>query len=266
VKNNVAIEWERTINLFFDVLEEDVSPSSVSRNYLQELNFYLHLSGIHTVQVLRDGASKLFNLEAATHLSSWDNVPPVLCITFEIPRGKLKALKDMPLSTLGTLSFCCTVQSSRTSPRQWSNNFTAVQMAFGHIITVGSKSDADICIDVKEDPYSWGGKPPLIVSFFIPTWIVVQELRTALVACGLQSTPHATVSFAKTLGLELRIFETTIGDDRKVRITNTCHICLHTRYLSQVALIWNAPRLAPRLLSAARSQQMWPQMEDRSPV
>jgi hypothetical protein len=219
VKTNVVIEWDKTINLFLGVLEEDVSPSSVSRNYLQELYLYLHLSGIYTAQVLRDGAPKLFNLEAANHLSSWDNVPPVLCITFEIPRDKLKALKEMPRGTLGTPSLCCTVQSSRASPRQWSNNFSAVQLAFGHIIPVGSKIDADFRVDVKEDPDSWAGKSPLVMSFFIPTWIVAQEPRTALVACGLQSTPHAAVSFAKTLGLELRIFETTLGDDRKVHIT-----------------------------------------------
>lgn len=219
VRNNVTTDWEKAIDLLLDVIARNASPSSVWKNYVQELNLYLHLSGMHTAEVLQDGAPKLLNLEAAKHLSSWDDVPSVLCITFEIPRDKLKVFEDTPLRTLGTQCLCCTVQSSRTSPQQWANNFSAVQVAFGSINPVGNKNAADFHVHVEEDPGSWTGTSPLIVSFLIPTWIVLQEPRTALVACGIQSTPHAAVSLARKLGPELRIFETTLGDDRMIHIT-----------------------------------------------
>jgi MYND finger len=219
VKSNIIADWEKTISHFLNILEEDVSPFSLSRNYLQELYLCLHISGIYTVQVLQNGAPKPLKPMAAKKLFSWDDVPPVLCITFEVPRENLKTLKEKPLGALGTPSLCCTVQASRTSPQQWANNFSAVQVAFGNINLVGSKNDADFHIDVNEDSESWAGNSPLVVSFFIPTWIVLLEPRTALVACGLQSTPQAAASFFKTLGPELRIFETNLGDERKVHIT-----------------------------------------------
>ena len=132
VKSNVVVDWEKTIDLFLHVLQEEVSPISVSRNYLQELNLYLYLSGMHTVDVLRDGALKMFNLVAAKHLPSWDHVPSVLCITLEIPAANLKPLKDKSLATLGTPSLCCTLQSSRTSPQ---NGRTISQLCKLHLET-----------------------------------------------------------------------------------------------------------------------------------
>lgn len=51
VRSNVIVDWDKTLNLFRNVLEEDVSLVSVSRNYLQELNLYLHICGPHIVQV-----------------------------------------------------------------------------------------------------------------------------------------------------------------------------------------------------------------------
>ena len=219
VKSNVVVDWEKCLNLFLNALDEDVSFGSVSRNYLQELILYLHLSGIHTVEVLREGSLKNFNLMAADHLRCWDHVPPVLCITFEVPAENLKALKDKPLGALGTPSLCCNVQSPRTSPQQWANTFSAVQMAFGNIQPVGRKSEDGFHIDVNEDPDGWTGTSPMVVSFFIPTWILLQEPHKALVACRLQSTPHAAVAFSKTLGLELGLFETNLGDDRRIHVT-----------------------------------------------
>jgi hypothetical protein len=219
VRNTVTTDWEKTIDLLLDVIAEDASPTSLWRNYMQELNLYLHLSGIHTVPVLQDGAPKLFNLEAAKYLSSWEDVPSVLCITFEIPRDNLKVLQDIRLRNFGTPSLCCTVQSSPTSPQQWASNFSTVQVAFGMINPVGNKGAATFHISVKEDPESWAGTSPLVVSFLIPTWLVLQEPQTARVACRIQSTPHAAASLAEKLGLGLEIFETTLGDDGRVHIT-----------------------------------------------
>lgn len=63
------------------------------------------------------------------------------------------------------------------------------------------------------------GKSPLVLSFFVPTWVILLELRSALVGCRLQSTPLATSMYVKDLGFELNIFETALGDDEKVHIT-----------------------------------------------
>ena len=94
-----------------------------------------------------------------------------------------------------------------------------MQIAFGNIIPVGRKSDDNFHIDVNEDLDGWAGKSPLIASFLIPAWILLQEPQKALFACGLQSTPHAIYAFVKVLGPELRIFETNLGDDHRLHVT-----------------------------------------------
>ena len=49
--------------------------------------------------------------------------------------------------------------------------------------------------------------------------MVLQEPRRAVLALGLQTTPQAVFTFAKVLGVEMRVFETTVGDHENVHIT-----------------------------------------------
>jgi hypothetical protein len=92
-------------------------------------------------------------------------------------------------------------------------------MSHGQVRRIGSKDSSDFRIEVDEDTDRWTGKSALIVSFFAPAWMVLQEPNTALIACGLQTTPHAAKTFASILGPELRLFETTLENSNNIHIT-----------------------------------------------
>jgi hypothetical protein len=61
------------------------------------------------------------------------------------------------------------------------------------------------------------GSSPLIVSFYAPTWLL--EPQNMNIALRIQSTPQSTTTCAKTLGFEMNVYNTTLGDGDNVYIT-----------------------------------------------
>ncbi|KAK6591860.1 hypothetical protein H4I96_12137 [Botrytis cinerea] len=57
------------------------------------------------------------------------------------------------------------------------------------------------------------------MSFLVPTWTLLLEPQDAKIAFGIQSTPDATRTFISALGVEMNIFETTLGDEKSVFFT-----------------------------------------------
>jgi hypothetical protein len=95
--------------------------------------------------------------------------------------------------------------------------FAAVQLAFGTVTTSGQRNSADLRVHVAEDKRGWMGSSPLIVSFYVPTWLL--EPQNANIALRIQSTPQSTTTCAKTLGFEMNVYNTTLGDGDNVYIT-----------------------------------------------
>lgn len=59
----------------------------------------------------------------------------------------------------------------------------------------------------------------MLVSFCVSSWTILQEKQATVVSFGLQVTSHIAAKFAKTLGLELNVYTTTLGDEDNVFIT-----------------------------------------------
>ncbi|EOA85591.1 uncharacterized protein SETTUDRAFT_185075 [Exserohilum turcica Et28A] len=102
---------------------------------------------------------------------------------------------------------------------RWQNIFSGIQLAFGIISTVGEIHSNEYAIQVSEDDLRWQGKFPLVVSFMTPSWFLLLEPKTAIIAFGLQSTPQTCTKFVRSLGFEMNIFETTLGNDECVYIS-----------------------------------------------
>jgi hypothetical protein len=96
----------------------------------------------------------------------------------------------------------------------WQNIFSGIQTAFGTISTIGKLHTNDFKIQVAEDDLRWQGESPLVVSFKTPSWFLLLEPQTAIIAFGLQSTPHTCIKFAQVFGVELNIFQTTLGNGK----------------------------------------------------
>ncbi|KAI4126246.1 MAG: hypothetical protein LQ347_005055 [Umbilicaria vellea] len=219
VKKRVVVDWNETMNVFLSLIEND-SILLMGKNYLQELYLQLHLLDLYTVATFRPAFNRVSRFQALKGLGAWKDIPAVICINLKVPRAKLWAITEVPLKELGTPILHCILQSSSEyRGGQWQNIFAVVQLAFGEITTSGSRCNDDFRVNVSEDMHSWKGRSSLIVSFLVPSWVVLLEPQTATVAFGVQSTPHSTKTFMNRLGFDMNIYKTTLGDEDNVYMT-----------------------------------------------
>jgi len=73
----------------------------------------------------------------------------------------------------------------------------------GTFTTSGLRNSADFRVHVAKDKNGWTGSFPLIMSFYAPIWLVLLEPQNAIIAFGFQCTPQSTMTFVKTLGLDM---------------------------------------------------------------
>lgn len=219
VKGSVAVDWDQTMSVFIDLVENS-QELLMAKPYIQELYLHLHLLGLYTVPKFRPSFAFTRHAQALKGLSAWKDIPPVICITLRVPRAKLRAITEVPVKRLGTPILQCSLQSSGQSfGRQWQNIFSVVQLAFGDISTVGSRCEDGFEVEVSEDVHGWNGHSSLVVSFLAPTWIVLLEPHATTVGLGVQCTPQSLLTFRGSLGNEMNIFTTALGNEDAVYIT-----------------------------------------------
>ena len=219
LKTKLSADWNSAMERFLDLVETD-SSLLVGRNYIQELYLYLHIFGIYSVPTFKQGSHvQEKHLELGT-TETLKKSSPVLCITLRVPRSVLKPFMEIPYTELGTPPLQCVLQSSRKfAGKPWQNIFSVVQLAFGDAIMSGTGQGDDPKLLIQDDDDGWMGKSPLLVSFYVPSWITHLEPQTATVALGIQSTPQSTRTFIKHFGLELKIYETHLGNEENVYLT-----------------------------------------------
>jgi hypothetical protein len=217
VQSRVVVDWHIVMDKTLQLIESD-STIMMGRNYMQELYLHLHLLDLYSVNALSQ--PKMIEAPVEGGISKWESLPSVVCITIKVPRKSLSALTVRKATELGTPIAHCLVQSSSSSQiGRWQNIFSAVQILFGTVTSTGTRHSNDFAIQITEDELRWNGTSPLVVSFNAPSWFLLLEPRTAIVAFGLQSTPYSSSKFAQSLGLEMKVFETTLGNEENVYVT-----------------------------------------------
>jgi len=232
VQTRVTCNWNAVIESTIDLIESR-SNAPMGMNYYQELNIYLHMLGVYSTDVMKDWSKRNECPSLTPFLSSvrpadgkwgdlrdWKNIPPVVCVTLRIPRKKLTVFTGMDLQKLGTPAVHCLLQGSggwRMSG--WQNIFSACQLSFGDVSTLGKPYADSYEISVQEDDAGWSGTSPLIASFFAPTFPLLQQPRDVLVALGVHCSPATVTSFLPKLGLALNVYETTLNDPDAVHVT-----------------------------------------------
>jgi hypothetical protein len=219
VKDRVDLDWEEVMKTFFDLVEND-STILMGRNYIQEFYLHLHIFDVHSVPTFQLSFNRTRDSQSSKGLCAWNDLPPVVCITLKIPRAKLSVFTKLPPAELGTPIVHCILQSSRASTSTpWQNIFGVVQLAFGKVMTSGSRDSDNFKLDIVEDVHGWMGSSALLASFCVPTWVVLLDPENTTVAFGVQSTPYSSRTFLKVLGFEMNVYETNIGDESNVYIT-----------------------------------------------
>lgn len=210
IRDRVVVDWNKTIGNLLSLIENDFS-LLMGRNYIQELYVSLHLLGVYSIEFLRRPVS---DKEQAI---GWKDMPSVVFVTLLVPRDKLAVFTDDEAKSTGTPPLNCIVQSASM---MWLNVFAAIQVGFGSLSTSGTRNSNTFQAHVCRDTSAWKGSSPLIVSFAAPSWMLLLEPRNASVALGIQSTPSSTSAFMGRLGIELKVYETRLGDATHVYMSH----------------------------------------------
>ena len=219
VKRTMVVDWNKMMSVLIGLIEQDTS-LLLGNSYIQELYLQLYIHDLYTLPAFEDPSGHMIRSQVSNSLSEWKNIPTVVCITFKVPRAKLDQITKVPWNKLGTPILHGILQSSTKFPGpQWQNIFASLQLAFGEISSSGSRHDDGFRVTVTEDVHGWKGHSPLIVSFLVPSCIVMQEPRTATVALAIQSTPQSVLTFRNLLGLEMNIYKTTLENEDHVYVT-----------------------------------------------
>ena len=217
VQQRVVVDWDDTMNVLVRLIENE-STLQLGLNCIQELYLQMHVLGLYSTIQLKSSAHGRSS-RVATSLGKWRVIPESVCITLRIPRAKLRVITEVPPIQLGSPLLQCTLQSSsKYRGKPWHKIFAMIQLVFGEVSTIGSRHDDNFKLHVVEDVRCWNRQSPLIASFVVPTWLVLQEPVDAIVALTIQSTLHSSPLFATRLGYDMSIYKTTLGNESDVFI------------------------------------------------
>ncbi|KAF2467482.1 uncharacterized protein BDR25DRAFT_358593 [Lindgomyces ingoldianus] len=215
VRSRVATKWDMMIGHLLDLIEAETTVM-MSLNYIQELYLYLHLYGVVSVATLSSSPTQP-NFPGEGRLRNWKNTPSLMCVILVVPREKVQVITNVDTDEIGSPIMHCVIQSSQSYRAQrWQNIFSVVQVSFGNLSGTGAPNTDSFQLSIAEDELRWSGSSSLIVSFLVPTWTLLLKPQAARIAFGIQSTPATAQTFLRTLGVEMNIFETNLGDESSV--------------------------------------------------
>lgn len=214
VESRVSGDWNTIIAKLLDLVDNEFNLLSYNQEmYVCLHNFDLHSMPLETGYHVEGKSLDLIAKKAKIPL-------PVLCITVKVPRAVLKNFTDIPFAQVGTPPVHCILRSSDNfAGKPWQQIFAVVQLAFGEIMSSGPRQNDDTNLVVHEDQDGWMGLSPLLVSFYVPSFIPCIEPKTATIIFGTQIAPQITQSFDEYSGLGTIIYKTHLGNEKNIYVT-----------------------------------------------
>ncbi|EEH47199.2 uncharacterized protein PADG_03297 [Paracoccidioides brasiliensis Pb18] len=211
VQKRVDVDWDKTMSTLITLIEGD-KVLLVGPNFMHELFAHLHLLGVHSNSSL---TRELVYNRASHDFRAWKDMPQLASVTVEVPRAKLSIFTKLSRAKLGTPY----INGFISKRMAWKNLFAVVQLGFGQVVGYGARHNDDFAVTVVEDHSGWKGKSSLIVSFIVPSWILLLEPENTMVGISLYNTPLASMTFGKTLGMDLTVFSADLGNESAVYIS-----------------------------------------------
>ncbi|KAK0443908.1 uncharacterized protein EV420DRAFT_1575331 [Desarmillaria tabescens] len=189
VKDRVETNWTVTMEQLFDLIALD-KKLFTGLNFYQDLCSELHRQGVYSVETLSSAVS----IESAKDgiFRHWvDPIPPLVSNFNKVP------------DDIGTPVLQLELQSRMA---HFHNSFSFIQLVFGTLSIEG---------DLK-DP--WSGASDLILTLWVPAWILCVSPKTTDVMFSFRSTPSNKyiAKLMRQLGSLLTIFKTKLLDDQHV--------------------------------------------------
>ncbi|KAJ3761284.1 hypothetical protein EV360DRAFT_80398 [Lentinula raphanica] len=198
-------DWEVVMKQFIDLQEGDTTMPMDTVNR-QDFHACLYRYGVYTVSTYRE------TLRRVGLFAEWSVVPQLVRVVLSIPRSTLEGVFEG--SNITTPSLQCTVSGS------WSMNaFSAVHAAFGRVSALGSRSSPRLAFE--EDVDGWKGSSPLVVSFTMPTQVLVNIEPQANLKVNfsiMKSSGTDMLVFIKNLGLKVEVFSASLLDQTQVLV------------------------------------------------
>ncbi|KAH6912448.1 hypothetical protein BKA70DRAFT_1263866 [Coprinopsis sp. MPI-PUGE-AT-0042] len=212
----VIADWEGMMDHLIDLITSDRT-LLVGSNQYQDLFCHLFLRGLWIAHPLREPNKRRVSLDSPLHPSKWANgvVPPVVCVILVIPREHIRVLVEKDVSTHNIQ--CHT--SGGPSMSGWHNVHSSIRPIFGTVrrLTPSDGSGNYSKLELVEDPLAWKGTSDLVVSFYMPSWILtLNEPSSTKVMLVFQNTMASVAALMFMLGPRLKIYGTTLDDQEHV--------------------------------------------------
>lgn len=210
VKSRTSTNWVTVMERIFDMLHTDRRLICNSNGY-QELCCQLHINNVYSVEIFRPGQELPID-RSSGKFCGWPSVPPLVCLSFVIPREKLKLLENLRFDQIGSPMLECHIRGEG-----FDNIFSCIQFTFGRVSASERGSDAHILID--EDAAGWSGTSSLIASLWVSSHMLATRPSSITVGLGIHPTFDATRALASKLGILLKIYSARLMDDGSVFVT-----------------------------------------------
>jgi hypothetical protein len=209
VMARVQTDWSKAMDKFFDLVTSDRTLLTGSHG-CQDLVCEFYMRRVHSIDVL--GAQYLESVRSPRdRFFGWKEIPSIVCIVLTVPRHHLNPLEEMEPDQIKTPILQC---------ESGDDNFhaihTSVQLIFGELEL---SNVADECSAIiKEDPLGWEGQSPLVVSFYVPSWVLTIAPTKTRIGLHIRNTPDIVGSLISKLGMRLTIYSTFLSDKEHVAV------------------------------------------------
>ncbi|KAK5939811.1 hypothetical protein PMZ80_008193 [Knufia obscura] len=215
IKSRILTDWHLCFTQLLIGIQNHVG-CRMSANFFQDLCAYLHMYGLYTTPMYRSDAGQFSELNPPAWLTRYGMLPEVVAITMHVPGAKLRYFAGLEPAALGTSCLCGQIENKTA---KLVNLFSATQVAFGRVQVLSTEPGGLRVLTVKEGEQDWSGSTPLIVSFYMPSWLLLKYSAGTTVTLGLQVTEHAIQHHVGKLGAELEIHSRQLSDTNGVFIS-----------------------------------------------
>ena len=211
VKAKAPTHWDQVIDFFMDFVESGASNTDNMWLHRQDLFCQLHLYNLFTVDKLQPTfIESLRSPQDPFH--GWKDVPPVVCVVLKVPRRHIKILEDMVTEEMPTPSLEC-----QSKWRNSINVYSSLQFVFGDIER--SASNGESVVKILEDPKGWEGCSDLIVTFYVPSWTLLNcEPKNLEIGLHFHNSASTMLSLSAKLGMSLAIYSSTLADAEHLQL------------------------------------------------
>ena len=213
VKAKAPTDWDQIIKFFIEFIESDTSMRAWLQHH-QDLLCQLHLCNLFTVDTLLPTFVERLRCPQ-DRFHGWKDVPPVVCVLLKVPRRNIDILENMDPKELQI--FTPTLECQISAGPNFRSVHSSLQLVFGDILVERSGSKGESAVKILEDRKGWEGCSDLIVTFYMPSWILLDR-EPSSVAVEFYFHECASDWLRAKLGPVLRIYSTTLLDTERLQL------------------------------------------------